>query len=64
MRANKLPFGGIKMADVTRCTIIIATITSIAINLYSIGLPIYFSKGGFIKAEFPDGRIEIVKKEV
>ena len=29
---------------------------------FSKGLPIYFSKGGVLMAEFPDGRIEPVKK--
>lgn len=29
---------------------------------FSRGLPIYFSKGGVLMAEFPDGRIETVKK--
>ena len=29
---------------------------------FSKGLPIYFSKGGVLMAEFPDGRIETVKK--
>jgi hypothetical protein len=29
---------------------------------FSKGLPIYFSEGGALMAEFPDGRIETVKK--
>lgn len=29
---------------------------------FSKGLPIYFSKGGVLMAEFADGRIETVKK--
>jgi hypothetical protein len=29
---------------------------------FSKGLPIYFSKGGVLMAEFPDGRVEAVKK--
>jgi len=29
---------------------------------FSKGLPIYFSKGGVLMAEFADGRVEAVKK--
>jgi hypothetical protein len=29
---------------------------------FSKGLPIYFSKGGVVMAEFPDGRVEAVRK--
>lgn len=31
---------------------------------FSKGLPIYFSKGGNIYAEYPDGHIEDVKKQI
>lgn len=30
---------------------------------FSKGLPIYFSKDGKVMAEYPDGRIEVVKKD-
>jgi hypothetical protein len=30
---------------------------------FSKGLPIYFSKDGKLMAEYPDGRIEVVKKD-
>ncbi|MBN8856162.1 MAG: hypothetical protein BGO55_08330 [Sphingobacteriales bacterium 50-39] len=30
---------------------------------FSKGLPIYFHKDGNLMAEFPDGRIEVVKKD-
>jgi hypothetical protein len=32
-------------------------------NAFSKGLPIYFSQKGILMAEYPDGRVEIVKKD-
>jgi hypothetical protein len=32
-------------------------------NAFSKGLPIYFSKDGKVMAEYPDGHIEVVKKD-